>query len=101
MPKKTFKPKTVGKVHGKPKNWLKDPRDYEFYNSRKWRKFSLAFKMQNPVCKYCTQPAAFTDHIDPISEGGSKWDWDNLQALCKSCNGSKTAKQKKTPQKRL
>ena len=77
------------------KNWLKNPEDAKFYNSRKWRRFSLAYKMSNPVCINCTQPSYYTDHIKPISEGGDKWDYKNLQPLCKSCNASKTAKQNK------
>jgi 5-methylcytosine-specific restriction endonuclease McrA len=87
-----FKPKD------KKSNWLRNPEDEAFYNSKKWRGLSLRFKKFHPVCKTlnCTQASYFTDHIIPISEGGEKWDWDNFQALCKSCNAIKTAKQKQS-----
>ena len=57
-------------------NWLKDQEDLKFYNTQAWRKLSITYKM-------------------PVSEGGDKWDTNNFQALCKSCNASKTAKQSK------
>lgn len=77
------------------KNWLKNPEDAKFYNSSAWRKLSIAYKRRHPACEEegCTQPAAFTDHIMPISEGGSKLAWTNLQSLCVSHNASKTRKQ--------
>jgi 5-methylcytosine-specific restriction endonuclease McrA len=31
------------------------------------------------------------DHIIPISEGGERFDEDNLQAACKRCHAWKTA----------
>ena len=90
-PANSFKPKD------KKSNWLRNPEDEAFYNSRKWRGLSLRYKKFHPVCEVddCTQSSYFTDHIKPISEGGEKWQWENFQALCKSCNAIKTAKQKK------
>jgi len=32
------------------------------------------------------------DHIIPIAIGGSEWDLDNIQTLCKECHKKKTAK---------
>lgn len=82
----------------KPKsttNWLKNQADLSFYNTQAWRKLSLAYKMRHPVCEVvdCHETSYFTDHIVPVSEGGDKWDENNLQALCRSCNAVKTAKQ--------
>ncbi len=76
-------------------NWLKNQEDLKFYNTQAWRKLSLSYKMKHPVCEVdeCTQPSYYTDHIVPVADGGDKWDTENFQALCKSCNGSKTAKQ--------
>jgi hypothetical protein len=53
------------------------------------------YKMKHPVCEMedCNQPSYYTDHIIPMSQGGDEWNEENFQALCKSCNGSKTAKQ--------
>ena len=78
-------------------NWLRNKEDYNFYNSRTWRKFSKDYKRLHPVCELqdCTQPSYYTDHIRPISEGGDKFDYNNLQALCKKCNASKTGGQSK------
>ena len=67
-----------------------------FYNSAAWRKFAKAHKMQNPLCvnfDECGGVAEYSDHINPISEGGAKFDLENIQSLCKKCNASKTGKQ--------
>ncbi|MBK8225393.1 MAG: HNH endonuclease [Candidatus Obscuribacter sp.] len=70
-----------------------------FYNSKTWRNAATVHKMQNPVCKLCeekgiTTPAEITDHITPISKGGSKMDFDNLQSLCRACHLAKTNKER-------
>jgi len=55
-----------------------------------------------PFCQYCGNPLVFendfkrtlpehtasTDHIIPISRGGSVDDWNNLVISCKKCNES-------------
>ena len=74
-----------------------DQSNNNLYNSRKWRKFSKQFKIENPLCKKCLQegrttPSYVSDHIQPIRKGGAIWDKNNLQALCKTCNAKKTAK---------
>ena len=74
-----------------------DQSNYKLYNSRKWRKASKAFKVANPLCTKCLQmgittPSYVTDHIHPIRKGGSIWDENNWQPLCKTCNSKKTAK---------
>lgn len=33
--------------------------------------------------------AEVTDHIVPVSKGGSMWDRSNHQSLCRSCNSAK------------
>ena len=96
MPKKVygFAPQKQNK-QAEQKNWLKDKEHEKFYNSKAWRHLSLSYKMKHPVCEVegCNQPSYYTDHIIPMSQGGDEWNEDNFQALCKSCNGSKTAKQ--------
>lgn len=70
----------------------------QFYNSAAWRKIAKSHKTQNPLCvnfETCGGVAEITDHIQPITEGGAKFDWGNLQSFCKSCNAAKTAKQGK------
>lgn len=97
VPKKIHTVKSTGKVY-KPKNenWLKNKEDAAFYNTSSWRKLSITYKKRHPTCEGedCTQPSYYTDHIIPISDGGDKLAWSNLQALCRSCNAIKTAKQK-------
>ena len=69
-----------------------------FYNSKAWIALRNAFRIQNPLCVNVDQCGGAThtiDHIKAISEGGARLDPANLQALCKSCNASKTAKQRK------
>tara|TARA_R110000772_G_scaffold67579_2_gene150034 strand:+ start:10110 stop:10406 length:297 start_codon:yes stop_codon:yes gene_type:complete len=90
-----YKIKEGLKVSAGTTNWLRDPKDYAFYNSRTWRAFSKEYKQRHPSCQdgHCTRPSYYTDHIRPISEGGEKYDYNNLQALCKQCNASKTGKQ--------
>jgi 5-methylcytosine-specific restriction protein A len=34
------------------------------------------------------------DHIKPIRLGGEMYDIENLQSLCKSCHGRKSAKER-------
>ena len=70
--------------------------NYPFYNSKAWRVCAKMHKSAHPLCinvDECSGAAHTTDHIIPINEGGSLYDWDNLQSLCKSCNASKTGKQ--------
>lgn len=65
---------------------------------RKWAKVRGRFLQMNPLCLHCKcegrmTPATEVDHIVP--HRGDKelfWDWDNLQALCKSHHSRKTAK---------
>lgn len=69
-----------------------------FYNSAAWRRFAKAHKANNPLCvnfDECGGVTAFSDHIRPITEGGAKFDIDNIQPLCVKCNASKTGKQGK------
>lgn len=48
---------------------------------------------RHPACMECDTIAAVIDHIKPVNQGGSIWDENNLQAMCKSCHDKKTAKE--------
>ena len=61
----------------------------EVYDYR-WRKFRAWFLSRHPVCKSCDRAAKEVDHIQPLRDGGEKYDLENLQALCKSCHSRKT-----------
>lgn len=91
----------------KRRSWVPEPKQREtrpkanqdFYKSNKWRKYRNAFMQENPICKHCEEndgivvPATHCDHILAIEDGGDKWDWNNLQALCSSCHSKKTRKE--------
>lgn len=64
------------------------------YHSKEWRNLRKYKISLNPDCEVegCNNPAHTVDHITPINQGGAVFDLENLQCLCKSCNGRKTAK---------
>lgn len=61
------------------------------YGAR-WRRLRLMFLHEHPLCALCGAPATEVDHIIPIRLGGSN-DAANLQALCKPCHSTKTARE--------
>ena len=69
-----------------------------FYNSKQWRSLRRYYIQMNPLCELC-EKQGFTisgqcvDHINPISNGGSKTSLNNLQTLCNSCHAYKTGKE--------
>ena len=70
---------------------IRDETSTKFYNSAQWKKIRKQVLMQEPFCRICGYPAQMVDHIVPISQGGSKTDYSNLQPLCQSCHNKKTA----------
>ena len=72
--------------------------NYSFYNSKQWRESSKAYRRKHPLCVMCEKEgiikeATTTDHIIPINKGGSIWDSNNWQSLCKHHNAIKTGEQ--------
>lgn len=65
------------------------------YGSGRWKKLR-AFKLKHdPLCESCKRAGRVTqaklvDHIQPVRDGGSMWDLDNLQSLCRECHDIKT-----------
>ena len=66
-----------------------------------WRKFSANYKAANPLCVECLKLGKYNgkdlqvDHITPVEKRPDlMFDTDNLQTLCRSCHGKKTAKEK-------
>lgn len=57
------------------------------YDSR-WRKASKRYRRKHPLCERCkakgkTREADLVHHKTPLNEGGSKYDPDNLESLCR------------------
>lgn len=63
-----------------------------FYSGTKWRKLRLWFLKRNPLCS-CGADAAMVDHIQPIKQGGAKYEESNLQTMCNPCHSRKSAKE--------
>lgn len=59
-----------------------------------WAKLRNWYARQHPICQWpgCTQPMGIVDHIIPITDGGPRLDASNLQSLCRSHHGVKTAR---------
>lgn len=55
-----------------------------------WRETRKAYLIEYPHCVVCGAVATEVDHITPISEGGARLDWNNLQAMCKTHHSQKT-----------
>jgi 5-methylcytosine-specific restriction protein A len=80
---------------GKGKKHYSRPNTCKRGYDRQWRKVRLAYLQCNPLCEQClkegiTTPALDVDHIVPLSKGGERLDFDNLQALCRRCHNKKT-----------
>lgn len=60
-----------------------------------WSKLRNWYIRQHPICQWprCTQAADIVDHIIPIREDpNGRLDQGNLQSLCRSHHGIKTAR---------
>jgi len=74
-----------------------------FYQDKRWRKFSKAYKQRHPLCIECDKegvatPSQVTDHIVRYLDGGLGFDLDNLNdeffnPLCNKHHNSKSGKE--------
>lgn len=67
-----------------------------FYQTKEWKAFRRNYLNTYPLCTICDEhdevvEATVLDHRIPINKGGAKWDYNNLQGLCKKHNAIKTA----------
>lgn len=52
-----------------------------------WQRVRGAYLKAHPICECgCGAPATMVDHEKPISEGGERLKWSNLQALAQGCH---------------
>jgi 5-methylcytosine-specific restriction endonuclease McrA len=61
-------------------------------SDRRWRKLRARKLADQPRCERCLSggrltPATEVHHRTPISRGGNKYDWDNLESVCGECQG--------------
>ena len=59
---------------------------------KRWEKVRNNYIKRYPLCERCEAsgkitPAFLVHHIKPLSEGGDRLNYDNLQALCERCHG--------------
>lgn len=70
-----------------------------FYETAAWARMRRRVLLEEPTCRgwppgtRCGKPSEHVDHIVPIrpDAGGARLERANLQALCSSCHGVKTA----------
>ena len=68
----------------------------KLYKSTAWRKFRAAIiARRGGECAQCgSTPEGkdlHLDHIQPLTQGGDRWNSKNIQILCRRCHGAKTA----------
>ena len=86
----------VHRVYGRARRWFDEERT--FYASTAWRAVRETFLRAHPLCCRCgaearLTPARVVDHVTPIKDGGARFEWSNLQALCVPCHNAKTARE--------
>ena len=61
-------------------------------NTRRWRRLRLSKLRKDPICQHpgCRFVAAEVDHIVPLAQGGARYDWRNIQSLCRVHHIDKT-----------
>jgi len=73
--------------------------DKKFYNSLLWRKIRFGYIIENPVCEVhltagylvdCTS-GGVVDHLVSITNGGAKYDPQNMATMCATCHNRKSA----------
>ena len=68
---------------------------HKAYRQAAWRKLRLIKLDNDPLCEKCGKPAEEVDHKIPVANGGSMYDYDNLQSMCKTCHSKKTNEEKR------
>lgn len=66
-------------------------------SGRRWDSLSRNVRAREPACRLCLASGRFvaavaTDHIVPVSAGGSVFDPANLQPLCRACHHQKSSR---------
>lgn len=98
-------PKKINRPWIKEKKAFERPIDFTwFYNDRKWRKVSKAYRDANPVCECAecktaqtVKPAQVCDHIKGLKylldNNLDPYDWNELQSMSHECHNKKSGKE--------
>jgi 5-methylcytosine-specific restriction protein A len=71
-----------------------------FYNQSAWRKLSALYRAMHPLCARCQAngrltPSQHVHHISAVKDDPERsHDWDNLEALCRSCHSREHVEKK-------
>lgn len=76
----------------------RNPTLAKVYASQRWKLLRRSVLYDHPVCQHtgCRTLSTDVDHIVSLEDGGAPYDRNNLQALCKSHHGAKTAHEVRT-----
>jgi 5-methylcytosine-specific restriction protein A len=75
----------------------------KFYNSRKWRNTSKAYRVEHPLCEcdHCkknefVKPSEVVDHVRGlqflIDNNLNPYDWNELKAMSRKCHDKKSGR---------
>ena len=73
----------------------------KFYNARKWRKVSKAYREAHPLCEVCEAEggvghADVCDHTKGLQylldNNQDPYNWDELKSMCHKCHNKKSGK---------
>jgi len=92
----TTKYKWIRKIKKDYNKSYSKPELAKLYHTTRWRKLRGWYIKNNPLCVMCKEnniikEAYLVDHIQEVYDGGSMWDYNNLQSLCDPCHRSKTS----------
>ncbi|MGW5720794.1 HNH endonuclease [Amycolatopsis sp. NPDC003865] len=73
-------------------SWGRASPSWSAGSTRRWRRLRAAQLASQPLCQRagCRHLATEVDHVQPLSEGGERYDPSNLQSLCRDCHQAKT-----------
>lgn len=95
-------PKKIQRAYLPDKVAFERPVDFTwFYNDRKWRKVSKAYRLENPLCECndckendIAKPAQVCDHIKGLKyildNNLNPYSFDELQSMSKECHNKKS-----------
>jgi 5-methylcytosine-specific restriction protein A len=72
------------------------PKHKKRVGGSRWVKLQKLKLRTDPICEVCMRRfATEVDHVVEIQDGGSEFDWDNLQSICSECHKVKSAERRR------